>query len=439
MQFTNKQIAVVAVLNVVILALLAVVFLVPRFASPPDADVPPDGPTDGVQTEPQAHDKYRAASAGLVDGIERETRLMGDGDETVVKAYFHGGFTYIFGNATVKGLDFDEYGGFLCIVDGDGKITSYSYFREKITATCIMAGGYGVAAGNLYYCDYDGNTVLSARTDDEVVGLLVAGSGVAVITQPTSTSLTYTDYSVSGTAWTAGRSTRIDSGYTVKYFDCYDFGDRRVIAARAYSLPRYDSLALYTFEPGGDAAVLYYGGTGENLTTPYAVMPYRDGYFALCAVNGVATVISADYAYTSKHSYSLGFTTDGARAFYCDKKYYACFDRADGPVTYELDDYLSRRRVGELDGLSLDCVVKSDGRIVGYGGVTQKTSSGVSRISVAAVTVGSGGTRAFEILSGTVHAATAEKAPTVVLSARGGAALSAPTELDIYVLKLNGA
>lgn len=441
MRLTKTQIGVITALNIVIAVLVAVILIVPPIASrPSDADgKPSDDPNGVVDVEaPPVHDKYRAASQGLVDSIERETRLMGNGDETVVKTYFHDGKTYIFGNATVKGLDFDNYGGFLCVVDDDGKIESFAYFNDNITATCVMASGYGAAAGGkLYYCDYKGTAAERANAEAAVVGMLVTDGGVAAVAQPNSTMLIYTEYTVSDSEWTVWRSTQIDSGYSLKYFDCYDFGDRRVIAARAHSLPRYDSLALYAFEPGGDAAVLYYGGTGDNLIHPYAVRPYKDGYFALASKNGVATIISVEYSYMSYHEYSLGFTVDGARLFYDGKTYYyACFDRADGAVTYELDNNLSRRQVTELNGLALDCIVKVDGVTTAFGGVTEKNSAGVSRVGIAAITLGSGKTTALDITSGTVCGATDEKSPIIVLSARGGAALTAPTGTDVYIIKI---
>ncbi len=441
MRLTKTQFWVITSLNILIAALVAVIFLMPVFrkahnggggASEEKNDDPPVTETDA----PPAHDKYRAATKGLVSEIDRETRLMGDGDETAVKTYFHDGSVYIFGNATVKGLDFDEYGGFLCVVDADGKIGAYSYFGEKVTATCVTADGYVAAAGNkLYKCGYDGTAVKTAETNGEIVGLKPIGDTVAAITQPETTSLEYTEYTVKGETWAAGLSTRIDSGYTLKYFDCFDFGYKRIIAARAHSLPRYDSFALYTFEPGGDAAVVYYGGTGENLTKPYAVMPYKGGYFALAAKNGVATVISVDYTFMSYHSYSLGFTTDGARLFYSDKKYYACFERADGSVTYELDDNMSRRRITELDGLSVDCVANIGGSLKAIGGITEKNATGVVRTGIAIIELATGKTTALDISGGSVCAATAD--PTVlVLSASGGSALSVPTGTDVYVVKL---
>lgn len=442
MRLSKTQIGVITALNIVIAVLVAVIFLVPPRASrPSDADgTPNDDPNGVVDTDaPPVHDKYRAAEKGLVDGIERETRLMGNGDETVVKTYFNAGKTYIFGNATVKGLDFDNYGGFLCVADSDGKIESFSYFGDNITATCIMANGYGAAAGGkLYFCDYTGKVEQRASAGSAVVGMLVTMTGgVAAVTQPTTTSLIYTEYTLGSNEWTVSRTTQIDSGYSLKYFDCYDFGDRRVMAVRAHSLPRYDSLALYTFEPGGDAAVVYYGGTGENIIHPYAVMPYKYGYFALATKNGVATVISVEYSYMSYHEYSLGFTVDGARLFYDGQTYYyACFDRADGAITYEIDNSLTRRQVTELNGLALDCVVKFDGVTTAFGGVTEKNSGGISRVGVAAVTLGSGKTTTFDIKTGTVYAATVEKNPTLVLSARGGDAVTAPTGTDVYVIKL---
>ena len=237
MKLSKAQATVIALLNILIVALLAIIFLVPVIrdnvaaggnnggGNSGSTDAPP---IDTGDDPPPSHNKLRLPSAGATDEIARETRLMGNGDETVVATFFSDDVIYIFGNATVSGLDFDSYGGFLCRMSDGGTILSYTYFDGTMTAACTLGTTYVVAAGNVVYgVDGEGNAV--ARLDAENVVDLFGkdGNKIAVVTQPSQTSLKYTEYSMGSEQWTSGFVTRIDSGYTLKYFDCYDFGGDR--------------------------------------------------------------------------------------------------------------------------------------------------------------------------------------------------------------------
>lgn len=430
MRLSKEQAGVIVFLSVVILALVLVILFVPGIRQ--KGEVNTDPPTDAVVDAP-THDKYRAASQGLVNEIERETRLMGDGDETPVKAYLVGGKTYIFGNATVKGLDFDVYGGFYCIANENGKIASYSYFGENITAVCPYGDSYLVAAESRLYIAASDGTIKDVLPVENVVGVYATTSGAAVVSQPDKTTLLYSEYYASGGVFTAGRKTRIDSGYTLKFFDCYFFGDKTLIAARAYSLPRYDSLVMYTFEAGGDAAAVYIGGSGENITRPYAVMPYPSGYFAVADKNGIATIIGVDYGFKNFHSYSLGFTFNDASIIHVDKDYYVNFERADGAVTYMLDETLERSRVQTLDGIKIERAYKTKDGAAFVGAVTEITGGGSKRTAIALVKP-NGNTVSLDITGGAVYAAGEDG--SLVIAANGGSALSSPTGTDIYIVKL---
>ncbi len=450
MKLSKAQATVIALLNILIVALLAIIFLVPVIrdnvvaggnnggGNSGSTDAPP---IDTGDDPPPSHNKLRPPSAGATDEIARETRLMGNGDETVVATFFSDDVIYIFGNATVSGLDFDSYGGFLCRMSDGGTILSYTYFDGTMTAACTLGTTYVVAAGNVVYgVDGEGNAV--ARLDAENVVDLFGkdGNKIAVVTQPSQTSLKYTEYSMGSEQWTSGFVTRIDCGYTLKYFDCYDFGGAAVIAARAHSLPMYDSLVFYKFMPGGDASAMYYGGSGENKLRPYAVMPSSFGYFALTASSGgIATIISVDYGFTSYHSFSLGFTFDDARAMFVGGKYYASFDRSDGAVTYEIEGDLSRRRLNVADGVFVDCALGGSGASVLVGTAPERMSTG-DKTSTTAYIVS---VYAQKILPLDMTAARFCGAHyyggeiTLVLSATGGTALSAPTAgRDIYVVTI---
>lgn len=452
MRLSKGQATVIVLLNIIIAALVAIVLFVPEIApgisfGQPDSSGGGDKNTGGENPPvEQPHNKYRNASQGKTDKILRETRLMGSGDETVSAVYERGGVSYIFGNATVADLDFDSYGGFLCIVNAAGAIIRYEYFDGNITAVGVTGSGYAAAAfdntsgtAKLYHVDYTGDVAEVAQPDGEIVDVFSVDSNkVAIVTMPLSTSLKLTEYSVvKGGRWTAGRSTRIDSGYTLKYFDCYDFGGSYVIAARAHSLPRYDSAVFYSFTAGGDASAYYYGGANENITRPYAVMPYPSGYFALAAKNGVATIITVDYAFTSYRSVSLGFVASDARLFFCDGKYYASFDRADGAITYRIDDDMSRTLLPALDGIFLDTV--TDCGDIFMTGVTATLSGSKREFKSASFIVLDTGRAVDLSIENCVFYGAFKNGEnyTCILSATGGDALSTPTGgRDIYVVSV---
>lgn len=449
MRITKAQAIAITVLNIIIAALLVVIFALPKLRAgnadsggPSDVVVtPPDDPTNDPEKPPE-HVKLRAASSGVVPEIDRETRLMGNGDESVVAVYFRSGTAYIFGNATVAGLDFDSYGGFLCTVNGAGTILSFDYFDGNISAVCDTGAGYAVcAAEKLYFVDYACAVTGETELDGAALDVFAVGNDkLAVVTQPAPTALKFSEYTfVGGTANVAAAySTRIDSGYTLKYFDCYDFGESFVISARAYSLPRYDSAVFFKFVPGGDAAAHYYGGSGDSLTRPYCSMPCSAGYFALASKNGVATVISVDYSFMNYHSYSLGFTFTDARLLYANGKYYACFDRTDGAVTYELESDLSRRKLSVLDGIFIDCAIKTD-RVLITGAVPEIGAAGEKNYTSAQITSPySDYILSLDVIDPIFYGGFDNDGKlTLVMSAKGGAALSAPTAgRDVYVVTI---
>ena len=139
MRLNKAQTTVIVLLNLLIAALVAYIFLSPYFvkAGGGQGGTPPDDdpPNQGANTDPvPPHNKLRDAIAGKTPEILRETRLMGTGDERVVSVFFKDGVTYVFGNAGVGDLDFDSYGGFLCTVNGAGTILGFTYFAGAITA-----------------------------------------------------------------------------------------------------------------------------------------------------------------------------------------------------------------------------------------------------------------------------------------------------------------
>ena len=445
MRLNKWQTVIITLLNVVIATLIVVIMLTGAGKGVPDGDnagagdvgteQPPSDQTGG-EVDPPEHIKLREASAGKAEGIVRETRLMGSGDETAVKVYFRSGVTYLFGNSTVADLDFDSYGGFLCIVNGAGTILSFTYFDGRITATCDLGDGYAVAAGGkLYGVDYAGNAAVKAQVSDKVLDVFAVDSGkLAAVTQPTRSSLRYTEYATAGDKWQQGHVTRIDGGYTLEYFDCYDFGGSRVISARAHSLPAYDAAAFFSFMPGGDAAAHYYGGGNANVSTPYAVMPFSAGYFAAVSKNGIATLLSVDYEFLIYHETTLGFTFSDASICYAGGKYYACFIRTDGAVTYEIQPDLAKSTLSALDGISLDTVAVSGAQRIAAGSVGRRDKSQ----SFALIDTASGRKKTFSAVNAAVYAVNSYDGKlTVVLSAVGGDALSAPSgNRDLYVLSV---
>ena len=434
MRLSKWQTAIITLLNVIIATLVIVIAVTGRGTANGGADGTPSVPDAPTVTDPE-HVKLRDAAAGLVPEIERETRLMGSGDETAVNVFFRGGVTYIFGNATVADYDFDSYGGFLCVVNGAGTILSFTYYDGRIYGVCDYGAGYVVAAGRkLYRTEYTGEKHECAAFDGDALDVFCADGGdlsakngkIALVTQPTPNSLKLTEYSFTGDKLNSGRSTSIYSGYTVKYFDCYDFGGSYVISARVYSLPRYDSLAFYSFAAGGDATVHYFGGD-VSLSTPYAVMPFSAGYFAVASINGVAAILSVDYSFTSFHSVTLGFTCTAARLLYADNKYYACHERGDGAVCYTVEPDLKREQL-DLGGMSVGFATKlgvtalagksNDGATIRYG--SDVLELGIKDPVFYGMTVYEGNVIA-------------------VLSAIGGDALSAPSgNRDVYVVTIKG-
>ena len=433
MRLNKSQIAVITVLNVMIAALVATIFLLPSIAASGGGgggkgDTP-------VVTPPQEHVKLRDPIAGKVPEISRETRLMGTGDETVVAVYFMDGVAYIFGNATVGDLDFDDYGGFLCRVAANGKISGFTYFDGRLTAVGIVEHGFAAAAASdgeavIYVVGYDGEAKKAATLDGAAVDIIpISAYRTAVVTKPNDNAFKLTEYaSAIGTEWAAEHNTHISSGYTLDYFGCYRLGNEYILTARAYSLPRYDSIVFYTFEAGGDASAHFYGGSGDSMLQPYAVQPYSNGYILLGRRDGVAAIVTVDYSFMSYRRDLLGFSFESAELLYCGGKYYACFVRADGTTVYELDERLDRRAVATAKDIDLDCAIQSGGTLL-----AGKTSDSEAKLASA------DGERVLSLeISDCVFyggCRNADGKTVLVLSATGGKALSEPSGgRDVYVV-----
>lgn len=439
MRLNRRQIAVITILNVVIAALVAAIFLLPAVASANGNGGTGGGGAGGVDVPPtEEHVKLRDPVSGRVPQIARETRLMGTGDETVVAVHFVDGISFIFGNATVGALDFDSYGGFLCMVGSKGNILGFTYFDGRMTAVGVTEGGFAAATverggtdeavSRLYSVDYDGKATQVATLDGAAVDIIALGATrTAVVTKPNVNSFKLTEYAVSDDGWAAEYNTRISSGYTLDYFDCYRMGDEYILTARAYSLPRYDSVVFYTFEAGGDATAHFYGGSGDSMMQPYAVMPYPEGYVALCRRNGVAAIVTVDYTFMSYRRDLLGFAFDAARLFYCDDLYYACFESADGTTVFELDGKLNRRTVTAADGVMPSCVVRSAGALI----------AGASADGIKITDVSGSRALALDVAGGVFYGGyrTTDGTTVFILSATGGDALTAPSGgRDVYVI-----
>ena len=191
MRLNKRQIAVITVLNVVIAALVAAIFLLPAVASANGGGGGNGGNTDVITPPTDEHEKLREPTAGRVPQIQRETRLMGTGDETVEAVHFVDGIAFIFGNATVSGLDFDSYGGFLCMVGSKGNILGFTYFDGRLTAVGVAEGGFAAATivrggtdeavARLYSVDYDGKAEEVATLDGAASDIIaIGGTRVAV-------------------------------------------------------------------------------------------------------------------------------------------------------------------------------------------------------------------------------------------------------------------
>ncbi|MBD5131987.1 MAG: hypothetical protein HDT28_05280 [Clostridiales bacterium] len=448
MRITRKQIAVIAFLNVVIILLvLFIVFGKPGALGATD-DTPQDDPSVGgddsqtvIAPPVPEHNKLRKASAGLVDEIVTETRLMGSGDETIVYAQTIGGVLYVFGNTTVADFDFDSYGGFVCRFNSALDILGFTYLDGKITAVCMIGDGFAVGTysatdtgdskSRLYAVDLDGGAKTVVTPSGEVADITVDEGVIAVLTKQSSNGFTLTEYSTDGDKWNAEYSTRISSSYTLDYFDCYKIGRVYVLAARAYSLPRYDSLVFYTFEAGGDPSAHFYGGTGDSLMQPYAVLPYPSGYIALCRREGTAVIVTVDYAFKTYRRETLGFAFERARLFYNDGLYYACLDCADGPITYEIDANLNLRPLGVADGMAVLNVADGTAvKLIGTAGDKLRiaATSGANTVDLA---MNAEKCRAVKTQDGGL---------VLVVSSSGGDAVSAPTGgRDIYVLLMRNS
>lgn len=437
MRITKKQIAVITVLNIVIAGLIAaIVFLrTPRLAEGGGTE-PDDG---GIQVVAPPHEKLRDPQKGKVKEISYETRLMGSGDESAIFTFAAGGVTYIFGNAVVPDYDFDSSGGFLCRIGSNGKILGFTYFDGKLCAAGVVEGGFCAAtvinAGTddeksvLYSVGDDGTTDRLSTVEGTVVDVMTVDSKkMAVIAAIGDGTVKLTEFTRAGDGWALGSSTRISNALNLSYFDCYISSDGYVISARAFSNPRYDAIVFYTFRAGGDAVPHYYGGNDESMLRPYAVLPYDNGYIAVCDKNGEAAIVTVDYGFKSFRRDMLGFKFSDASLTELNGKYYACFVGADGGVTYELDKQLNRKTVTAISGARLGAVINMDSPL--YVCTTD-----------SAVVVKDGGDLSvvLDINDSVINRVikTGYNEMLIVLTAKGGNALSKPTGgADIYAISV---
>ena len=451
MRATKKQIAVITILNLVIAALIAllVYFKTPLFRPaasesdnvPGSGDIgtdPDDDGTNNVVTPPEqpVHNKLRDAVEGKVKEIAFETRLMGTGDESVVFASSLGGVTYIFGNAVVPDYDFDSSGGFLCRVDGKGKILGFSYFSGKLTAVGVIEGGFGAATitdagtedekSQFFGVSDDGEITPLFELDGTAVDVMSLGSKkMALVCRLSEGTLKLTEYTKAGSGWAVGKSTRVSNGLSIDYFDCYYVNGEYTISARASSGSEYDTLVFYTFEAGGSETVHYPGGSDEK---PYAVMPFGNGYIELCEKDGFAAIFAFGKSFTSYQGEKLDIKSTGGRLFFCGGKYYACFNTSSGSVTYEIDGAFNITRTNKVVGTELAAVLSMDDSLF-----VGSTSHSVTITDGAEISV----TLDIDNVDISRVIKTGYNELLVVMTATGGNALSSSTGgNDVYVISV---
>lgn len=428
---SKTQTAVITILNLIIAALIAVIWFMPfsKVDATPGDDSK-DDPSGGDEPTVAVHEKLRDPASGAVSDILRENRLMGSGDESVVSVYNRADSTFILGNTTVADLDFDEYGGFLCVINAAGKILSFSYFGERIVCAADIGSGFLVGGSEwIYFADYGGEITRALQLNGAVVADIfpLQNSTVAVLSQPNPTSLLYGEYVISDRTLKSGASTLITENANIEYFDSYIFGDKTVIAAAVGIDPAYGALAFYKFTAGGDASASYYGGTGETKVTPHAVVPYGSGYYALIEKGGMLHLVTVDYEFSQYREQALGFTANGkSRLIHFGGTYFACLMTGDGAVNLAITE-LSRVRLFALDGVVVDSIVKCGDEVLLFGSGEQ--------VTIAVKTDLTASVRRTLDIDGSVCAAYTRKDGDicVVITARGGGALSTPTHgTDVY-------
>lgn len=445
MRITKKQVAIITLLNLIIAALIGTIFLLsrqktdePQADNKPNIDTTdPSGNGDiGAVTTP--HEKLRSASKGIVKEISRETRLMGSGDERVVFSHVVGGVTYVFGNAAVGDYDFDGSGGFVCRLDGTGKILGFTYLSGRLTAAGVIEGGFGAAtvkaadgdkSCTLYCVDGDGKVTAELGLDGEAIKVLsVSSKRMAVVASLGKSTLKLTEYNLTGGAWALGNSTRVSDGLYVDFFDCYYMREQYIISARAHNENKYDATVFYTFKAGGDATPHYNGGVDDAAITPYAVQPYAGGFMAVCAYRGEAAIVTADYSFTSFRRDMLGIECDGASLAYSNGAYYASVVKVGAVTVFEIDKDLNRKKIGGADGTEIKHAVNMEGtafigcsaqKVVVSDGGSTKITLDIKNADIA---------RAFKTGYNTI---------LLVLSANGGSAVTKPTGArDVYVIEV---
>ncbi len=437
MRITKKQIAVITVLNIVIAGLIAAIVILraPRRAEGIGGSEPDDG---GIQVVAPPHEKLRDAQNGKVKEISYETRLMGSGDESVIFTFAAGGVTYIFGNAVVPDYDFDSSGGFLCRVGSEGEILGFTYFDGKLCAAGVVEGGFCAAtvtgAGtndekSVLYAVSDGGAIDKLSTvEGTVVDVTTVDSKkMAVVAMIGEGTLKLTEFTRAGGGWALGSSTRISNGLKLQYFDCYISSEGYIISARAFSNPRYDKIVFYTFRAGGDAVPHYYD-LDESILRPYAVLPYDNGYVAVCDKNGEAAIVTVDYGFTSFRRDMLGFKFSDASLIEMNGKYYACFIDDNGGITYELDKLLNRKTVTAISGARLCAVVNMDSPLYVCTTATAVTIKNGTGVSVT-----------LDIKDCVINRVikTGYNEMLIVMTAKGGSALSKPTGgADVYAISV---
>ncbi|MDE7107092.1 MAG: hypothetical protein K2O39_02090 [Clostridiales bacterium] len=144
--------------------------------------------------------------------------------------------------------------------------------------------------------------------------------------------------------------------------------------------------------------------------------------------NGEAAIVTVDYDFKSFRRDMLGFKLTDASLTEVNGKYYACFVRADGGITYELDKLLNRKTVTAISGARLSAVVNMDSPL--YVCTTD-----------TAVIIKDGGdvSVTLDVKDAVINRIikTGYNEMLIVLTAKGGDALSTPTGgADVYAISV---
>ncbi len=302
------------------------------------------------------YEKYRSATPSLIEGLEIEQTLYGEGDESLVSAWGANQRVYIFLNTTSSTLDFSQgAGAYICVLDELLSTVAFHYLgKDKLLSATLGEGGFLLCFacdGGVSLALYGFDCALLKRTEvfeGEYCSTLLLSDGYLLTLYEQLTTLSKRTIQ----AYKVDFSLELDFSHTLsssrdmQYVCSYQRGKNIVIFFNAVN-DLGTRLGASVF--GRTSAITYLLKEGDYRT--HEVLPWGSGFVAVASGDNAGYLLDIDEQFNSDFAKTVEGDFVGASLNFGCGIYYAHFE-GERPLALVFEDLAQPATFSGFDGLS---------------------------------------------------------------------------------------